>query len=414
MLFVVKKRMSICGMYMSNPNILAPISNKKTSKKKKKNKHKKQQKNNKQKTKCNMDRQVLYEVTENGFKNDLCLTPDDLRKSHYSLLKIVNEKMDSIEHKKRGCPLNRVEMLSLLLYTGCDSNYDMCKAQRSGNYIKWECFDSNLLMAIRKLSNHEILENFTVYSGLGNVKLDEQSLKERYFPTYTSTSWNRNVSMAFIQNNVAINNNDDKKNNQNNNSGGGGMLIELNKNAVKQFACASVDWVSKFTDECEVLIARTWFEKKISNLCQLKIDDNIENNVQIVSLTTPKKQNVKNSSLIRQYGEIFQMIELLGQWIQEQTVELKLLNIPQNQIRTLIQNAQKIGMIVQTQKGEYGMFEENYTENFKPEYIAIIDRFIKLSAMSEMYNMFDKCVKDNINMWHSIVTALRSSALILK
>lgn len=80
----------------------------------------------------------------------------------------------------------------------------------------------------------------------------------------------------------------------------------------------------------------------------------------------------------------------------------------------MIQNAQKIGMIVQTQKGEYGMFEENYTENFKPEYIAIIDRFIKLSAMSEMYNMFDKCVKDNINMWHSIVTALRSSALILK
>ena len=36
-----------------------------------------------------------------------------------------------------------------------------------------------------------------------------------------------------------------------------GMSIEMNQNLIKNFICCTVDWISKFPDECDILIART-------------------------------------------------------------------------------------------------------------------------------------------------------------
>ena len=52
--------------------------------------------------------------------------------------------MDSVYHKKLGQPLNRGQMMALILYTSGDCNYDMCKSQREGDYTKWVVFDSLL------------------------------------------------------------------------------------------------------------------------------------------------------------------------------------------------------------------------------------------------------------------------------
>eukprot|EP01084_Bolivina_argentea_P114312 203544_1 len=83
-------------------------------------------------------KQLIVEVVKNGFKSDLCLTNDDTESNIYSIIDIVDHKMYSKRHVLMGCPLNRAEMLSLILYTGCDCNYDLCKSQRKGNYKKWK------------------------------------------------------------------------------------------------------------------------------------------------------------------------------------------------------------------------------------------------------------------------------------
>ena len=59
---------------------------------------------------------LIFEVIKNGFKKDLCLSVDDEKKDIYSILKIVNEKMDSIVHKTHyQSALTRQQMLALIL-----------------------------------------------------------------------------------------------------------------------------------------------------------------------------------------------------------------------------------------------------------------------------------------------------------
>lgn len=92
---------------------------------------------------------LIAEVQRNDYAEDLVTREGD------SLLTVVDRKL---EHPK--CPhgrwtaddgrvkygnknagdlkFNRAMMLALVMYTGCDSNYEMCKAERSGNYEKWE------------------------------------------------------------------------------------------------------------------------------------------------------------------------------------------------------------------------------------------------------------------------------------
>ena len=184
---------------------------------------------------------LIEEVIFNGYKYDLCLKcskNDDCKHSEYSLLSIVDEKLNHIRHKKMGYPLNRAHMLSLILYTSCDCNYDLCSSQRSGDYSKWKWFDYNLWWAIRALSLREC-GSYKLYSGLNGVKLNKKEIKSGSFITYTSTSWNKNVSIQFMGN--------DK-----------GMIIEFDENYRNEanVHCCDVSWISKFPDECEVLISR--------------------------------------------------------------------------------------------------------------------------------------------------------------
>ena len=65
------------------------------------------------------------EVIKNGYKYDLCLEcgkndecKHDVYDSQYSILKVVDEKMDCHRHKLMNKPLFRAHMLALVLYTG--------------------------------------------------------------------------------------------------------------------------------------------------------------------------------------------------------------------------------------------------------------------------------------------------------
>eukprot|EP01084_Bolivina_argentea_P139944 246132_1 len=83
------------------------------------------------------------EIILNGYKYDLCLIckkDDECKHDECSIFQIVDRKIKHQRHLMMGSPLNKAEMLALILYTGCDCNYDLCAAQRNGNYKKWKWF----------------------------------------------------------------------------------------------------------------------------------------------------------------------------------------------------------------------------------------------------------------------------------
>eukprot|EP01084_Bolivina_argentea_P271284 461549_1 len=146
---------------------------------------------------------LIFEVINNGYKYDLCLqcTKDDgYRCPHneYSILNIVDDKMECIRHKAMNKPLDRAQMLSLILYTGCDCNYGLCASQRNGNYNTWKWFDYCLYKAIKNLSICES-GSFSVFSGLNGVQLDCKHVESGYFVTYVSTSWNKDIALSFMK-----------------------------------------------------------------------------------------------------------------------------------------------------------------------------------------------------------------------
>ena len=238
---------------------------------------------------------LINEVIKNGYKRDLCLNDSDYRNNYFSILKIVNEKMDDVRHKQLRSPLTRAEMLSLIMYTGCDCNYDLCKQQRTyGDYNKWYNFDRCLTYGIKKLSKMEQFDDnpngkFRLYSGLHKVKLDKKSINLCYFPTYISTSWEKDVSLSFVQNQ--------------------GMLIEIDGNVANQFVCCSVDWISKFPDECEVLMARTdGIDELTDNPARLQV---IQNHIgKQYNTTIPNKKTAKVSSQSEICGHDIQHVKL--------------------------------------------------------------------------------------------------------
>eukprot|EP01084_Bolivina_argentea_P152496 266017_1 len=99
--------------------------------------------NHADKKKCNDNKQdgylqfLLQEVINNGYKSDLCLNEENKKNDGCTLMTIVEQKLKLKRHKLMGSPLNKAEMLSLLLYTSCNSCYDLCKSQRDGDYKKW-------------------------------------------------------------------------------------------------------------------------------------------------------------------------------------------------------------------------------------------------------------------------------------
>ena len=63
-------------------------------------------------------------------------------------------------------PLHRAHMLALILYTGCDSNYAMCAAERDGDYETWKWFSWLLNQAVDRLYYGNETETTPVaYSG---------------------------------------------------------------------------------------------------------------------------------------------------------------------------------------------------------------------------------------------------------
>eukprot|EP01084_Bolivina_argentea_P058240 106345_1 len=181
------------------------------------------------------DLSLIKEVISNGYKTDLFLTEEDAKNDNYSIMQIVEEKLNSKRHKILGNVLNKNEMLAIVLYTSCDCNYDLCKTQRNGDYKKWQIFDYYLYHAINKLCGAE-LGSYKLYSGLSEVKLDKKLVDRGYFVTYVSSSWVKDIALSFVENN--------------------GMVIQMNESVRKTFCCCDVSWISKFPDECEILIAR--------------------------------------------------------------------------------------------------------------------------------------------------------------
>ena len=140
---------------------------------------------------------LIDEVISNGFRSDLCLScssnkkcKHNIHKSKYSILNIVDHKMNCERHLAMNSPLNRGNMLALILYTGCDCNYDLCSSQRNGDYDKWKWFDYCLYGGIKKLSLEEE-GRYEVYSGLRGVQMDTKVVTNGYFVTYVSTSWRK-------------------------------------------------------------------------------------------------------------------------------------------------------------------------------------------------------------------------------
>ena len=70
-------------------------------------------------------RALISEVISREFGTDLCLScskedecKHDVFNSEFSILQIVDKKMNYLRHKMMDSPLNRGHMLALILYTG--------------------------------------------------------------------------------------------------------------------------------------------------------------------------------------------------------------------------------------------------------------------------------------------------------
>ena len=53
---------------------------------------------------------------------------------------VVDRKLKHPRNLELEIPLTRPRMLALVLYTGCDCNYAMSAAERSGDYETWKWF----------------------------------------------------------------------------------------------------------------------------------------------------------------------------------------------------------------------------------------------------------------------------------
>lgn len=85
-----------------------------------------------------------------------------------SLLTVVIRKVahprncyTAASHDVKRHVTNKAQMLALVLYTGCDCTYAMCKAERGGDYETWKWFSLLLRRAIASLPPDESV----VYSG---------------------------------------------------------------------------------------------------------------------------------------------------------------------------------------------------------------------------------------------------------
>ena len=211
---------------------------------------------------------LIEEVKRNRYEE--CLQFDDENDEKQALLSVVDEKLNCLRHKKMSSPLNRAQMLALILYTGAVINHKMCAKQRDDDYDTWKWFDYCLFHGIRLLSINETGE-FPLYAGLKRTMLDKKFVDGAFFKTYQSSAWKLEVAMEFVD------------------QVDGGMLIVMDRAFRKNVYCCDVRWISKFPDECEVLISRSLgkeneFSLKVMEKGEKRLNGNILFDIQCVSL----------------------------------------------------------------------------------------------------------------------------------
>ena len=175
---------------------------------------------------------LMEEVKRNGFESDL------VTKEGECIMKIVNEKMHHPQHKALGCPLNKAQMLSIILYTGCECNRYLSEADRAGEWDKWPVFGRILTEAVTRLRYREYGE-YPVYCGLRGVMdfgLEDGNSTLVHLRSFTSTSWDIAQAIDYCKG--------DGKEPE-------GMILGFTSE-IRRFG-ANVSWISKFGDEKEIL-----------------------------------------------------------------------------------------------------------------------------------------------------------------
>ncbi len=148
------------------------------------------------------------------------LQPFDVSGDNFGLLDYVEGRMECERHKLMGQPLDKGEMLSLVIcpwflfdrrssfkwkhgntvdiHTSCEANYALSRSQRNGDYSKWKFLDLCLYDAISVLSEFESFE-FPLYCGVANVSMTDKRIDKGYFSSYVSTSFDREVAESFCR-----------------------------------------------------------------------------------------------------------------------------------------------------------------------------------------------------------------------
>jgi hypothetical protein len=190
---------------------------------------------------------LLAEVRRNGCGHQL-VTPDG-----QDLVSIARNYREHPFHVSIGKPLNDGELLALLLYTGCDCNYDLTRCLLSDDYETWCVFDFTLSMAIGILSWHSSASEVPLYTGLADAYVDSRFVdpcgnEGVFLKCHMSMSTKREVAEQF--------------------RGDKGLLITIPPQrpgrcffGSKLGGMAPVHWISKFGEnESEVLFSRfTWY-----------------------------------------------------------------------------------------------------------------------------------------------------------
>ena len=186
---------------------------------------------------------LIEEVIENGFERDLLL------KNDVTIDNKVNDIYNHPRHTQYGKPLDKGQILALILYTEGECNYDLCAAHREGDFLKWKMMHHALMQAIYWLSLNERGSKYELYTGLNGVKL--KTANSGHFKQYTSTTYDWDVALQFKNGGVC----EDPYLNH-------GMIIKLNAESRFYANCCDVSWISAFPDEKEVLFNRgTAFER---------------------------------------------------------------------------------------------------------------------------------------------------------
>jgi len=118
------------------------------------------------------------------------------------LVSIARNYREHPFHVSIGKPLNDGELLALLLYTGCDCNYDLTRCLLSDDYETWCVFDFTLSTAIGILSWHSSASEVPLYTGLADAYVDSRFVdpcgnEGVFLKCHMSTSTKREVAEQF-------------------------------------------------------------------------------------------------------------------------------------------------------------------------------------------------------------------------